>query len=132
MRADRCLVLLACLAAPAGAAVALPTHAATQERAPARGAGDGFLFSRVGDGPAVTDVASSPSASWTDVDGDGDEDLYVLNGYGSMEEEPVPQPDVLYRNDGAGRLETTAAVCTPAPEMAASVGWAERRVPVWL
>lgn len=62
-------------------------------------------FARVVSGPAVTDAYSSPSASWMDVDGDGDEDLYVLNGFGSLEEEPRPQPDRLYLNDGTGRLE---------------------------
>lgn len=30
---------------------------------------------------------------------EGNEDLYVLNGYGSLEDPAMPQPNVLYRND---------------------------------
>jgi hypothetical protein len=59
-------------------------------------------------GDVAADVHSSPSASWMDVDGDGDEDLHVLNGYGSLEAEPVPQPDRLYRNDGGGTFTALA------------------------
>lgn len=61
-------------------------------------------FTRVTSGPAVTDSTSSPSASWIDYDGDGDEGPYVLNGYRSLSDEPSPQGNSLYRNDGAGRF----------------------------
>ena len=57
----------------------------------------------------VSDTSASPSASWNDIDGDGDDDLYVLNGYGSLEEIPVPQRNRLYRNDGKGNF-------TPLPD----------------
>lgn len=82
------------------------------DAAPAASAADGrpaVRFTRVLSGALLADTSSSPSASWFDVDGDGDEDLYVLNGYGSLEAEPVPQADVLYRNDGGG-------VFTPLPD----------------
>jgi hypothetical protein len=69
-----------------------------------RGTPAGIRFTRIDSGPAVAPARSSPSATWIDYDGDGDDDLYVLNGYGSLEEEPVPQPDGLYRNDGTGRF----------------------------
>lgn len=59
-------------------------------------------FTRVTSGAPATDAWSSPSASWIDIDADGDEDLYVLNGFGSLEENPRPQPNALYLNDGAG------------------------------
>lgn len=69
----------------------------------------GLHFTRVEPGPVPGGVSSSPSASWADVDADGDDDLYVLNGYASLEEEPVPQKNVIYRNDGGGEF-------TPLPE----------------
>lgn len=65
-------------------------------------------FSQVISGDVVRDAASSPSASWVDVDLDGDEDLYVLNGFGSLQETPTPQPNVLYLNDGAGNFISVA------------------------
>jgi hypothetical protein len=55
-------------------------------------------------GPVATDRASSGGVSWIDVDGDGDLDLYVANGYDVSAEEPVPQPNRLYLNDGSGAL----------------------------
>lgn len=61
-------------------------------------------FRRVSSVPPTLDASSTPSASWVDIDDDGDDDLYVLNGYGSLEEEPTPQANILYRNDGAGGL----------------------------
>jgi len=66
--------------------------------------GQGATFSRVTAGEIVSDTASSPSASWNDIDGDGDDDLYVLNGFGSLEDPPVPQQNRLYRNDGGGQF----------------------------
>jgi len=62
-------------------------------------------FTRVTAGPPVWDTASSPSASWIDVDYDGDDDLYVLNGFGQMVEGQPPQPDRLYLNRGDGTFE---------------------------
>jgi len=61
-------------------------------------------FKRVWSGNFVTDSSSSPSASWIDFDADGDDDLYVLNGFGSLEKDPTPQKNKLYRNDGNGRF----------------------------
>lgn len=69
----------------------------------------GVQFSRVSSGAFVTHSSSSPSASWIDFDGDGDDDLYVLNGFGSLEDPPRPQKNELYRNDGNGTF-------TPLPE----------------
>lgn len=92
-----CLAALPCLAGcEAGTAL------------PADPDGPGIPFTRVVSGDVVSDSYSSPSASWIDLDGDGDEDLYVLNGYGSLEEEPIPQPSILYRNDGGGTLTKLA------------------------
>lgn len=60
-------------------------------------------FSRILDGPAVTDRASTGSGQWVDVDGNGHLDLFVSNGY-DVSSTPVPQVDRLYLNDGSGRL----------------------------
>lgn len=62
-------------------------------------------FIRIRSAAMQRDTSSSPSASWIDVDDDGDEDVYVLNGYGSLESDPEPQRNVLYLNDGRGNLE---------------------------
>lgn len=59
-----------------------------------------LVFSEHRSDVLLSDTSSSPSASWIDFDQDGDEDLYVLNGYGSLEETPSPQQNKLYRNDG--------------------------------
>lgn len=69
------------------------------------GVQESLHFTRVTEGAFVTDSYSSPSASWMDVDGDGDDDLYVLNGFGSLEDPPVPQPNRLYINNGMGSFE---------------------------
>lgn len=66
-------------------------------------------FLRITSGDFVSDTASSPSASWIDFDNDGDDDLYVLNGFGSLEDPPEPQKNKLYRNDGNGNF-------TPLPD----------------
>lgn len=47
--------------------------------------------------PPVTELHSSRSVNWTDIDMDGDLDLYVTNENGEKED--------VYRNDGAGIFE---------------------------
>lgn len=69
--------------------------------------GSTVSFESVREGPHVSHVASSPSATWADVDGDGDDDLFVLNGYASLKEKPTPQADRLYLNDGEGGFTAT-------------------------
>jgi len=70
---------------------------------------NGATFTRVKQGDFVSDSSSSPSASWMDIDRDGDDDLYVLNGFGSLQRPPVPQENKLYRNNGD-------ATFTPLPD----------------
>ncbi|SNS48843.1 Repeat domain-containing protein [Ekhidna lutea] len=55
---------------------------------------DGTL-SAVTFGQIATDFEGSVHASWADYDGDGDQDLYVLN-------QNSPEPNSLYRNNGNG------------------------------
>ena len=82
-------------------------------------------FSRVTGGDLSADVSSSPSASWADVDGDGDDDLYVLNGYPSLDAEPDPQENVLYRNRG-GVLTGTSDHSLIEPDAFSGSGvWAD-------
>lgn len=65
-------------------------------------------FEQVAVGDHVTLAASSWSASWADFDNDGDEDLFVANGW------PSPQNDHLFTNNGDGSFsrETTGPVVT--------------------
>ncbi len=56
-----------------------------------RGQGD-TAFTKISAGPIVTDIASSNSGSWVDVDNDGDLDLFAVN-FGAQ--------NFLYRNSGA-------------------------------
>ncbi len=57
-------------------------------------------FTRITDGPAVTNVTAAQGAVWADYDGDGDLDLFIPNSEG-----PPGSPTVrnsLYRNEGGG------------------------------
>ncbi|CAM2064629.1 VCBS repeat-containing protein [Sulfidibacter corallicola] len=63
-----------------------------------RNEGDGS-FERIRTGPAAEEVRSSYSPTWIDYDGDGDQDLYVVN-YADKE------PNSLYRNRGDGTFES--------------------------
>lgn len=53
-------------------------------------------FERIVSGAIATDVASSVSSSWADFDNDGDQDVFVANGW------PFGQNDFLYLNNGNG------------------------------
>lgn len=69
-----------------------------------------FSFERVTTGDIVTLAASSWSASWADYDNDGDQDLFVANGW------PSGQNDHLFANNGDGSFTrvTTGPVVTDA------------------
>ena len=58
--------------------------------------GDG-TFTKVTTGPVVTDGGYSIGSAWGDVDNDGDQDLFVANGFG-----PPDGVDFLYYNNGDG------------------------------
>ncbi len=59
-------------------------------------------FTRVEIGSIATDRASTGGVSWVDYDDDGDVDLFVTNGYDVSAEEPTPQKNKLYKNNGDG------------------------------
>jgi hypothetical protein len=59
---------------------------------------------RIDQGNVVEDRASTGGVSLVDVDSDGDDDLYVTNGYDVSAEERTPQANRLYLNDGQGKL----------------------------
>ncbi|MCE2559163.1 MAG: VCBS repeat-containing protein, partial [Acidobacteria bacterium] len=58
----------------------------------------------------------SLAASWEDVDGDGDADLYVANDYGRNN---------LYRNDGGSFVDVAGAVGVEDISSGMSVSWAD-------
>jgi len=61
-------------------------------------------FERVSAGAVVNDRASTGGVSWVDFDGDGDDDLFVTNGYDVSAADPVGQQNLLYENQGGGNL----------------------------
>ena len=48
--------------------------------------------------PLTSDRASTGGVSFADVDGDGDADLYVTNGYDVSSDDPAPQANRFYEN----------------------------------
>ncbi|MFW6085282.1 MAG: CRTAC1 family protein [Gemmatimonadota bacterium] len=82
-------------------------------------------FSRVAVDVFGADTSSSPSASWADIDADGDFDLYVLNGYASLDSDPEPQQNVLYRNDGGVLTAVADHSLVDEPAFSGSATWGD-------
>lgn len=59
-------------------------------------------FTNIDAGKMTTDTLATASATWVDIDNDGYSDLYVANGYGVKNGEPVANPNFLFKNDGDG------------------------------
>lgn len=86
---------------------------------------DAVLFEHLTTGPAATDRASSGGVSLVDFDGDGDPDLYVTNGYDVSVEEPSPQLNRLYRNDGGTLVPVTEGPLVEDAGYSSGSTWAD-------
>ncbi|HEV8324366.1 MAG TPA: VCBS repeat-containing protein, partial [Myxococcota bacterium] len=87
---------------PAAAALPYPDRYRGSPNRLYRGTGGG-TFAEVAAAPGrVPDPTLA--AAWTDYDGDGDVDLWVVNDFG-----PFWQPDRLWRNDGGGAFTEVSA-----------------------
>lgn len=90
--------LIAAVSLVALSSSVLPNRLASQE----------LRFTRITDGPVATLHASTGGVSWIDFDGDGDQDLFVANGYDVSGEVAVPQANWLFENrDGRFVLADT-------------------------
>lgn len=75
------------------------------------------VFTKITEGPVVSDSAASFGAAWVDFDADGDLDLYVSNANG---------PNLLYRNDGRGGFtKVTDNAIVTAGSGSRSASWAD-------
>jgi hypothetical protein len=78
----------------------------------------GNFFTKITAGAMVNDISDSRSVNWTDIDGDGDLDLFVSNESSTNE--------AMYRNDGGGTFTkiTTGALVNDAGNTMSS-SWAD-------
>ena len=84
-----------------------------------------LTFTRLAGTALEADTSSSPGALWADVDGDGDRDLLVLNGYASLASEPEPQADRLYLNRGGELNEASDHTLVRTPAFSGSAVWGD-------
>ena len=72
-------------------------------------------FSEIGEVAGVADARDSEAAAWADYDGDGDQDLYVVNR---------EQNNALYKNNGSGGFtEVACEVSIDNTDVGRGVSW---------
>ena len=74
-------------------------------------------FTKITTGDPVNDVTESRSVNWTDMDGDGDLDLFVTNESG--------QDENIYRNDSTGFVKITAGTLVNSGGNTMSSSWGD-------
>jgi hypothetical protein len=75
--------------------------------------------------PGLTDHhASTGGVSWADIDGDGDHDLLVTNGY-DVSAPPAGQPNRLYRNDGGSLVLVTVGPLAESASISSAATWGD-------
>jgi hypothetical protein len=75
--------------------------------------------------PGLTDHhASTGGVSWADIDGDGDDDLLVTNGY-DVSAPPVGQPNRLYRNDDGSLTIVTEGPLAESMGISSGATWGD-------
>jgi len=78
----------------------------------------GNAFTRITSGAMVNDVSDSRSVNWTDIDNDGDLDLFVTNESNTNE--------AMYRNDGVGVfVKITSGILVNNAANTMSSSWAD-------
>lgn len=74
-------------------------------------------FSEIGEVAGVADTRDSEGAAWADYDGDGDQDLYVVNR---------EQNNALYKNNGSGGFtEVACEVSIDNTDVGRSASWVD-------
>lgn len=81
-------------------------------------------FTRVTDDPLTTDRASTGGVTWADFDGDGDDDVFVANGYDVSADPPAPQMNQLYENTG-GRFRPLPTSLSDDGSFSSGSAWAD-------
>ena len=74
-------------------------------------------FSRITTGTIATDSTDSRCVNWTDIDGDGDLDVFVTNESG--------QNELMYRNDGTGFVKVTSGAIVNSGGNTMSSSWGD-------
>ena len=87
--------------------------------------GAAVTFERLTTGPAAIDRASTGGVSLIDYDSDADPDLFVTNGYDVSAGEPVPQLNVLYRNEGGVLVPVTGIPLVEDAGFSSGSTWAD-------
>ena len=81
-------------------------------------------FELVADSDLLTERASTGGITWVDFDGDGDDDVFVTNGYDVSRSPAVPQANRLYENVN-GSLRALQNPISEDPGFSSGSAWAD-------